>query len=111
MILVIPTFSDPNYRQTTFFEGTAYVLEFSYNQRELVWYLSVSDPDGTPLANGMKVMANIGLLGSRTDVRLPPGEIVAVTTSADDSPPDIGELGDGLRCTLIYLDSTEGRRL
>jgi hypothetical protein len=104
---LIPTFPDPFYTQTTTLEGVAYVLHFAYNARERCWYLTIRTPNGVDLARGIKVKANSFLLGDRTEEGLPPGELVAFTNSADDSPPDLEELGEGLRCELLYLDTAE----
>lgn len=109
---LIPTFADPFFRQTTILDGVPYVLEFAFNSREGAYYLSLSTPDGAPLANGIKVMCNRPLLGQgRVDTGLPPGEFIALDAAGDTSPPGLGEMGPGLRVQLIYIDASEVRRI
>lgn len=104
-VWLIPTFSTPLYRQTVRLDGTNYVLSFAFNQRAAVWHLSISSIADVPLASGLKIVSNRRLLGARTKVGLPPGDLVAVTTSTDLSPPGLGDLGEGLRCELLYFDA------
>lgn len=101
-VQVIPTDTDPFYTQETSLDGVRYSLEFRYSQREKVWYLSIGLPDGTELASGIKVVCNFSLLKYRADVRLPPGLLVAVSSTPDDSPPGLDELGEDARVSLIY---------
>ncbi len=104
-VQIIPTDTEPFYTQETSLEGSAYSLEFRYSQREGTWYFSLGLPDGTELASGVKVMCNRPLLKRWADVRLPPGDILAVPNDGDDSPPGLEELGEGRRVTLLYLPS------
>lgn len=104
---VIPTSTDPLYTQTSALDGVEYTLSFAFNGREKCWYLSIGTAAGVPIVSGLKIMANTYLLQRYTDDRLPPGELIAFTTSTDDSPPGLEELGAGLRCELLYLDAAE----
>lgn len=108
-LLVIPTIpEEPYYRQKTNLEGREFLLSFSYNQRIDRWYLSIYDEEETPLLLGLKLVANWPLLRHyRYDTRLPPGELMALTTDGSTAPPTLTELGPGRRAELVYLDSTE----
>lgn len=103
-VLVIPTFDDPFYTQTTVIEGASYVFEFRYNEREDTWSFSLSLPDGTALATGRKIVCNKDLLGL-SDTRFPPGILMAVSNMPDDRPPGMGELGPAERVSLLYFTS------
>ena len=82
----IPTFPDPNYVQTTALDGVQYTLTFDYSQIERVYYLTLGDAAGSPLASGIKILCNRPLLGpGRTNPDLPPGELVAVATGPDSN--------------------------
>jgi uncharacterized protein DUF6983 len=93
----------PFWTQTTTLDGVPYLLTFTYNQRETVYYLSISSADATvDYVLGMKLVPGIPLLRPWPT---PPGEMFVITQSADDSPPALGELADGARCVLMYVEA------
>jgi hypothetical protein len=100
----IPTSDDPFYRQVTALEGTDYVLTFNYNQRENVYYLTVSTADDVDIVRGIKLVCKWHLFAGHIDTRLPPGILMVLPRTTDDSPPGLGELGAGKRCELVYLE-------
>jgi hypothetical protein len=104
--LLIPTTPGvPFYTQKTRLDGVDYVLEFRYSQREDRWYLDISDSEEVPILTGLKLIANWPLLQAyHYDTRVPPGELMAISLVADDSPPGLNELGEGLRCELTYFE-------
>lgn len=104
---VLRTFEDPFYTTTTTLDGADYTFEFRYSQREICWYFSVSLTDGTALVSGVKVVCNRSLLSRFADVRLPPGRLIAFSTSPDKSPPTLEELGQGKRVELVYVTAEE----
>lgn len=108
-LFVIPTSAGvPYYSQKTNLEGREFVLRFSYNERIERWYLGIFDEEETPLLQGLKLLANVPLLRHyRHDPRLPPGELMALTTDGSGEPPTLNELGPGRRAELIYLESTD----
>lgn len=89
--------------QTTTLDGVPYLLTFRYNSRESVYYLTIQSVDGSvTYVQGLKLVTDFPLLQS---FATPPGELVVVSLSAtDDSPPQLGEMGDGLRCSLMYIE-------
>lgn len=101
------TFEDPFYTMTTTLDGSDYVFEFRYNQREECWYFSISLTDGTLLVAGVKVVCERKLLSRFADVRLPPGILVAYANTNDTSPPKLTELGQDRRVTLMYVTKAE----
>lgn len=103
--LVIPTTADPFQQQTVQLDGIKYVMSLSYNQREERWYLSLADDEGAPIVSGLKLQANWGLFWRhRYNVKVPPGELMAMATTTDKSPPTLLELGEGKRCQLTYFE-------
>lgn len=104
-VLLVDTSSDPFYTQTTNFEGTDYLLEFRFNQRESDWRMSISQQDGTLLAS-FKIVCSMPMLRRFTDPRLPPGELIAVSNTNDISPPGLNDFGLNQRVTLTYFEST-----
>lgn len=104
---ILRTFAEPFYKMSTTLDGTDYLFEFRFSQRESCWYFSVSKPDGTLLVAGVKVVCNRSLLSRFADARLPKGRLFAVTTGADASPPKLDELGEGKRVRLVYVTKAE----
>jgi hypothetical protein len=106
LILVVPTFSDASWSQSTTFEGVKYQLQFDFNQRCSSWYLSLADQDGVDIYNGVKLMCSRYLLRKCRDPRRPPGELLCLSSTNDTSPPTMLDLlpGSG-RCTLVYATS------
>lgn len=101
------TFEESFYTMTTALDGSDYLFEFRYNQRENVWYFSISLSDGTLLVSGVKIVCNRPLLTRFADVRLPPGVLIAFANTTDESPPGLTELGEDRRVTLLYYDASE----
>jgi hypothetical protein len=102
-LLLIPTSDDAFYEQTTNLDGTDFVLRFRYNQRERATYLSILTPQGASVIEGVKVVCNYGLLEAYNPPGRPLGELVALSSGADASPPDLGELGEDRRVALWYV--------
>lgn len=109
-MFLIPTQQTPFWQQTTTLDGTDYLLEFRYNQRENVYYLMIMQPDTTVLAQGIKLVSNYRILQAYASDSLPPGELVAFATG-NDSPAGLGELGIGLRVQLVYVTAVELKAL
>jgi hypothetical protein len=105
--VIVPTEpTAPFWVQTTTLDGVPYLLTFRFNFREQVYYLDIVSADGLVFyAEGLKLVSNFLLL--RTYGVTPPGELMAVSSSSDDSPAKIGELGDGLRVALIYIPQAD----
>lgn len=103
----IRTFDDPFYSMTVALDGSDYLFEFRYNQREDCWYFDLSLTDGTLLVAGVKVVCNRPLLKRFVDTRLPPGTLIAFSSTNDASPPGLTELGEDRRVTLVYSPKDE----
>lgn len=104
---LLRTFEDPFYRMSTTLDGTDYLFEFRYSQRESCWYFSTYLTDGTLLVAGVKVVCNRSLLSRFASVALPKGKLVAFASGADASPPGLDELGIGKRVELTYVTVAE----
>lgn len=103
----IRTFEDPFYSMTVSLDGSDYLFEFRYNQRENCWYFDLSLTDGTLLVAGVKVVCSRALLKRFVDTRLPPGTLFAFANTTDDSPPGLTDLGEDRRVTLMYSPKDE----
>jgi hypothetical protein len=97
----------PFWTQTTTLDGVPYLLTFRYNSREQVYYLCIDSADGkTNYVQGVKLVCNFLLLTAYGNV--PPGELMVLTSaSGNDAPPNIGDLADNGRCTLVYVPEAD----
>jgi hypothetical protein len=93
--------------QTVALDDVVYRFEFEFNTRCLAWHLNVQTQDGTPLVQGIKLLANIDLLGRHKDTRLPKGRLYAIDTEEgeDGIRPEKNQLGTKLR--LLYFTEAE----
>lgn len=107
-IVSVRTFEDPFYNEVVTLDGSDYLLEFRYNQREDRWYFDVSLTDGTMLVRGVKVVCGVPLLTRYADARLPKGALVALPNTTGNTSPGLKELGEDRRVTLFYFDQSEG---
>lgn len=108
---LIPTSDKPFYTQRTTLEGREFVLEFTYNQREDVTYLSILDTANVLIRGSIKIITNRALLSRyKYDTRLPPGDIYAFSFTTD-APPAFGELGETKRVRLVYFNTEEQESL
>jgi hypothetical protein len=107
----IPTYNYPFFSQTTTLEGTSYLLNFSYSQREDCWYMSMADANGVDIYNGMKLICSPptgpnALLFKCRDPRRPPGDFFVLSGNQDLSPPGLNDLVlNSGRCQLYYMTS------
>jgi hypothetical protein len=105
--VVIPTNTTALFwNQITTLDGVQYSLTFRYNSREACYYLQIASSDQSiTYAQGLKLVSNFPLL---TGYATPPGELLAVSFSAtDDSPAELGEMGDGQRVALMYVEQAD----
>ena len=96
--------------QTTTLDGVPYLLTFLYNSRESCYYLQIQSVDGViTYLQGVKLVSNYPLLGFGvpTGYAGPPGELMCQSFSTDDSPARLGDIGDGQRCLLVYIEEAD----
>jgi hypothetical protein len=106
---VIPTLEgEPNYTMRVRLDGRDYNLRLLWNERTQRWHLSIYGDEQEPLAIGIKVVTNWPMLRYlQWDARLPPGELFAIATTSDDSPPGFYDLAPDKRVQLIYFPLTD----
>ncbi len=99
LIPVSPT--APHFSQQTALDGTTYLLDFDWNEREGAWYFGISTAEGDPIAVGRRVCASWPLLRNVVDARRPVGEIFPTDSGPDGIDPAFADLGT--RVTLVYV--------
>lgn len=104
-IQVIPVFNEPAYTQRVEMDGTEYVLDLFFNEREWAWYLSIADVDGVAILSSLKLVVGFPLLRKNAGTRRPPGELYALDMTGADRPASLTDFGKRVR--LVYLDAAE----
>lgn len=105
-MLILPTFDDSSaYEYLIGLEGRDYRLRYTYSERVDAWHLDVELADGTALATGVRLVANLPLLRRYIDDRLPPGVLVALAMA--DPPADPGRDDLGEQVVMVYIASDE----
>lgn len=106
MATTLPTKTDGTERYSfrTLLDGQAFAFEFSWNARGGFWSFVLSSADGAQLLR-RRVVVGVPFTARFSDIRLPPGEIIAVDTRGTDEDPGLLDLGD--RVQLIYLAADE----
>jgi hypothetical protein len=105
-ILKLRTLNDgsSHYSMRINFDGTDYEVQMHWSTREARWYLSLLTSAGVMISSHMKIMSNWPLLRFYHDrPGMPTGELMAVTTTPDRSPPGLHDLAVDARCTLMYF--------
>jgi hypothetical protein len=105
MSLVLPTLTDGTeaYDQRIQLEGVEWLFSHRYNFRRELWTFSIAALDGARVLTGQSV--HVGIILNRRAVRGPPGLFIAISETADPSPPGLHELGE--RVKLMYLTAAE----
>jgi hypothetical protein len=94
-------FDTPLYTERVTLDGVEYLLKFDWNDRENRWYLGLFSVTGSPLATGIKIVANWPLLRKIRGENMPPGVLSAVDLSPlNGESPTYSELG--ARVKLVY---------
>lgn len=102
----VPTSDDPFYLQRTSLEGVDYTFEFFWSTRESCWYLDLSTFDDVEIVSGLKLICNTPLLYRLASATRPPGELIVISKTDDDSPPGLEDLiEDTGRCSLLYVET------
>lgn len=87
-------------------DGTDYIFDFSYNQREDSFYFTINNSDGEYVIGPIKIVSNFPLLGFyRYVAGLPPGELWAIDFKGEIAAPGINRLGADV--TFSYFDVEE----
>lgn len=107
MALLLPVDSSSTaYSFEAALDGTSFLFTVNWNERDLSWYISISDTDGINLIGDVRLAVGSELLHLVQDpVRKPQGAIVVYDTTADQIDPGRNDLGDRVR--IGYLTAAE----
>ena len=97
--------SFPFYEIEVELDGVEFKLEFSFNDRDDAWYMTISDSDNTLLRAGIRIVNEWVLLRLWAEATRPDGDIVSVNQGEVLEPPTLEQLGEEV--LLTYLDAAE----
>lgn len=108
MATILPTKTDGTERYSFRIplDGINFGFEFSWNGRGGFWSFVLSAADGSPLLR-RRVVVGVPFTARFSDVRFPPGELVAIDSRGTDADPGLLELGADGRVQLLYLGADE----
>ncbi len=95
----------PYYEIEVEMDGVEFRLEFSFNNRDGAWYMTIRSSDETMLRAGIKIVNEWVLLRLWAEATRPAGEIVSVNQGEVLQPPTLKQLGEEV--LLDYLDGAE----
>lgn len=103
-MVIVPTFTDPFYEESTRLDGVEYILRFKYNQREDCWYLTIATPKDVDIVKGVKLVCDWSLLlPYKYNLGLPQQSLFVFSNTTDKSPPGLLDLDPvSGRCQLVY---------
>ena len=108
-MIVIPTFqeSSSDFVEQIELDGTIYRLRFTWNVRNEVWYMDISDKDGNPLILGLALVANYLLLEGYQCCDRPVGDFYLWDTLGEPNNTGVTFDNLGTRYILIYVTAGE----
>lgn len=108
-VQVLPNLSNEYYHSfKTTLDGQDYRIELLYSVRGDTYSMNLYDVEDALLIAGLKIFVAVPLLRHyRGTPGVPAGEIFCITFGGDASPPKIGELGENLRCELMYVPAAD----
>lgn len=108
MILEIPTDSIvTDFRETASLDGTPYILDFSWSNRSMSWYLDIllqTSSDPVPIVTARRLSVSYPLLTGVLGDSRPLGELFAIDSDGQGDPL---RFDLGTRVKLYYFDQAE----
>jgi hypothetical protein len=98
-VIALPELS-PHFTQRVDLDGTSYLLELQWIQREARWYFRLATEQDETIVGLRKLVVDWDLLRSCTDARRPPGKLFALDTSGTGTKAGFDDLGD--RVLICY---------
>lgn len=87
-------------------DGTFYRFDFSWNETEGYWAVTLSQDDASPLFQGLRLTLGVNMLRQFVDEAFPPGALVLVDTSGQGIEPGRDDLSNG-RVRVVYRTAAE----
>lgn len=105
MIEIFINASLPRFPQTVELDGQQYLFRFDWNTRTSSWTMDISQPDGTALISGTRLVGDWSPIQHRVSEDLPPGRLMLLDTTGDGDDPTRDSLG--VNHKLFYFEESE----
>lgn len=97
----LPIHSDfPNYSFKIELSSTLYILDFRFNFRSEYWIMGIKDSTGDMIQAGIPVLVQQLLLNRFADLRIPPGDMVALNLKSENEEATRDNFGSSV--VLLY---------
>lgn len=104
--IIVPARSDlPAYKFSMDLDGTIYVLDFGFNARTNLWYMSIIDQSDNLIIGDIPILVNIPLTDQYVKKGLPPGRFIAIDETGKKQNPGIKDLGTTVK--LFYQEVSD----
>lgn len=102
----IPVRNDlPAYKFTIDLEGVIYGLDFGFNDRSRLWYMSIYSSSEELILGDIPILTNVPLTDQYVIEGLPPGRFVAINETGSKENASIENFGTEVK--LLYRESTD----
>lgn len=102
--ITIPVRNDfPAYKFSMDLDGVIYVLDFGFNSRSNLWYMSILSQDETLIIGDLPILVNVPLTDQYVIKGLPPGRFIAIDESGNKKNPGLNEFGANVK--LFYQEA------
>ena len=104
--IIIPVRNDlPAYKFKIDLEGVMYVLDFGFNDRSKIWYMSILDQSEKLVIGDLPILVNVPLTDQYVKKGLPPGRFIAIDETGKKQNPKIDNFGSDVK--LFYQESDD----
>lgn len=105
--IVIPVRSDlPAYKFTIDLEGIIYGLDFGFNARSNLWFMSIYSSADELILGDIPILTNVPLTDQYVKEGLPPGRFIAINETGSGENAGLNNLGTEVK--LLYRESVDG---
>ncbi len=106
MPVVLPLIpSVPHYDVGVTLDGTPYIVEVHWNDRDSSWFFSLLDDEGDPIFAGRKIVLGTPIGHRCRDARKPPGAFLVQDLAGTDRDATIDDLG--VRVMVVYFTAAD----
>lgn len=100
-----------NFSQRISLENITYLLRITFNTRLRGWYLDLSDVNGEPIYQGIKITPQTNLTYRFIKDDAPSGDFVCIRVTNTEQPLDRDNFGFDKDYSLVYFTQDELEQL
>lgn len=104
-MIILPTFSNPNYQYQIILDKTTFNLAFKWNDFDSFWVMSIYDVGMNPIVIGIRMVLNYSLIRRFHYDTMPKGDIWAIDTTSSKLDIGLNDFQNGV--SLIYFTQSE----